>query len=324
MDLRIFGLIWISCWLVEPAWSHAQDQVSEPVTLEQISESAEKIKYKSVDGVDLNLHLFRPAPEQSESDGDLRRPVIVFFFGGGWVSGTPQQFYRQAWYLSRRGMVAVCAEYRIKSKHQTGPRECVKDGKSAIRYLRRHAQQLGIDPNRIVAAGGSAGGHIAAATATVTRIDEPANQPFVDPKPQALILFNPVLDNGPGGWGHEKVKDYWQDISPLHNLAKPTVPTLFMLGDQDKLIPVETAKKFQQRVESLEGRCELLVSTGSGHGYFNRGEPFIETLEATDRFLVSLKMIEGPPRVQQWIGHLADQRQSRGQAKERSRETNQR
>jgi len=116
--------------------------------------------YRSVDGLALRAWIFEPAGHSA----DDRRPAIVFFFGGGWVGGTPKQFYPHCRDLAELGMVAISAEYRIKSKHGTTPMACVEDGKSAVRYLRANANQLGIDPDRIVSGGGSAGGHVAACT----------------------------------------------------------------------------------------------------------------------------------------------------------------
>lgn len=293
------------------------DSIPE-ITQDQIEASIKKITYKTAGNVELQLHIFYP-PNHQVSDN---RPAIVFFFGGGWVGGSPSQFYKQAWYLSQRGMVAACAEYRIKSKHQTTPKECVMDGKSAIRYVRQNASKMGIDPGKIVAAGGSAGGHVAAATATVTQFNESTDDTSISSIPCALVLFNPVLDNGPDGWGHAKVKDYWQDISPMHNVRSPATLSLFMLGDQDKLIPVETAKKYQEVVKKNDGRCEVVIAKGQGHGYFNRGESFLVTLEATDKFLTSLGLIEGQPTVRKLLTPLVNKELERGkknQSKKKSK-----
>ena len=119
--------------------------------------------YKSAGGADLKLHIFEP----SERPSDKPLPAIVFFFGGGWTGGTPSQFFQHSRYLASRGMVAVSAEYRVKNRHGTTPAECVADGKSAVRWLRSHAAELGIDPARIAAGGGSAGGHVALCTAVI-------------------------------------------------------------------------------------------------------------------------------------------------------------
>ena len=276
------------------------------ITEKQIDSAVQKIKYKTVGDVELNLHVFYPEGHQVTD----RRPAIVFFFGGGWVGGSPKQFYKQAWYLSRRGMVAACAEYRIHSKHKTSPIECVKDGKSAIRYVRENADKLGVDPKKIVAGGGSAGGHVAAATATVTKFNESTDSMETSAVPCALILFNPVLDNGPDGWGHKKVKEYWKDISPIHNIKKPSTPTLFMLGSKDKLLPVSVGQRYHELVVQNDGKCELKVTQDAGHGYFNRGEDFLDTLEATDDFLVTLGILKGTGNVRESLKHLATKKKA--------------
>ena len=91
-------------------------------------------------------------------------PGIVFFFGGGWISGTPEQFFPHCRYLSERGMVAASAEYRIRDSHGTDPAACVRDGKSALTWLFAHAEEFGIDADQLLAGGGSAGGQVAAAS----------------------------------------------------------------------------------------------------------------------------------------------------------------
>ncbi|MDH4238929.1 MAG: carboxylesterase family protein, partial [Phycisphaerae bacterium] len=90
------------------------------------------VVYKTIGEVELKLHIFKP-PEQ---DAKELSPAIVFFFGGGWVGGTPEQFYHQCEHFASRGMVAISAEYRVKNRHGTTPFECVADGKSAIRWVR--------------------------------------------------------------------------------------------------------------------------------------------------------------------------------------------
>lgn len=192
-------------------------------------------------------------------------------------------------------MVAISAEYRVKSRHQVTPFGCVEDGKSALRWVRAHAKKLGVDPKRIAAGGGSAGGHVAAAVATVPGLDAEGDDLSVSCLPDALVLFNPVYDNGPGGFGHAKLKDRYREISPMHNLKQGMPPTIVFLGDQDSLIPVSTAEKFRDRMRDLGNRSELLVYPGQPHGFFNQGKPgdgYSNTLAEMDRFLVSLGWIE--------------------------------
>ena len=248
--------------------------------------------YKTIGKAELKLHLFYPEGHQP---GD-QRPAIVFFFGGGWVSGSPSQFFPQCQHLAERGMVAISAEYRVKSRNKTTPQECVKDGKSAIRWIRQHSGQLGIDPQRLAAGGGSAGGHVAAAAATVKGFEEAAEDTSISSRPDALVLYNPVFDNGPGGYGHQRVKAYWQQISPLHNIDENAPPTVVLLGTRDELIPVAIAEAYQRRMEELGLRCDLHLYPDQIHGFFNYGRGFYQQpLQDMDRFLVSLGYLQPMP-----------------------------
>jgi acetyl esterase len=244
--------------------------------------------YKEVGGYDLYLHIFYPQGHDPKTD---RRPALIFFFGGGWVGGSPAQFYPQCQHLAKRGMVAISAEYRIKSKHKTSPFECVKDGKSALRWVRANSIELGVDPRRIGAGGGSAGGHVAAAVATVSGFNDPQDDLSVSSMPNALVLFNPVYDNGPEGFGYGKVGARFKEFSPIHNLKKGMAPTIVFLGDKDTLIPLTTAKKFRDRMNELGNRSELVIYPDQTHGFFNQGKPgdgYSKTLMEMDRFLSSL------------------------------------
>ncbi|MBN1294274.1 MAG: alpha/beta hydrolase fold domain-containing protein [Candidatus Latescibacteria bacterium] len=258
------------------------------------------VVYKTGESYELRLHIFNPT-QHTEND---HRPAIVFFFGGGWVGGTPTQFYPYCRYLTSRGMVAVSAEYRIENTHGTTPYECVKDGKSAVRWLRSHAAVLGIDPDRIAAGGGSAGGHVAAATGTVKGFEEAGEDTTVSSKPNALVLFNPVFDNSPEGYDYDRVKKHWRDFSPMHNIDENTPPTIVFLGTKDELIPVTTAGKYKSLMEKYGVRCDLFLYEGQPHGFFNhpffRGtsyEYFNKTCIEMDRFLKSLGYFEGEPEL---------------------------
>lgn len=251
--------------------------------LENRPDPDRRILYKKLGDVQLFLHVFLPW----DHSPDDRRPAIVFFFGGGWKGGVPDQFFPQAGYLASRGMVAISAEYRTENGHGTTPAECVKDGKSALSYVRAHAEELGIDPDRIAASGGSAGGHIAAATATVEGFIEDDEALTISCRPNALVLFNPVFDNGPDGYGHERVQAYWEAFSPLHNLSGKTPPTTIFLGDNDNLVPVSTAERFRDSMRSFGNRCDLHIFDQQTHGFFNQSR-FAETLMETDNFLTSI------------------------------------
>ena len=256
------------------------------------------VTYKRINGVELKLHVFAPQDHGSAA----KRPAIVFFFGGAWRGGSPSQFYPQCTYLASRGMIAISAEYRVESQHGTSPYECVADGKSAVRWTRQHAGELGIDPERIAAGGGSAGGHVAVATATVRVLDEPTEDHNISSRPNALVLFNPVFDNGPNGWGHERVKERWREFSPLHNIAPVMPPTIVFLGSQDRVLPVSAAEEFKKRMAAVGARCDVWIYEGQPHGFFNYrdgGNPYYNaTVFEADRFLASIGYIQGEPTLQ--------------------------
>lgn len=248
------------------------------------------VVYKKLGNTELKLHFFMPDLGINGGTGAPKPAAIIFFFGGGWNSGSPSQFYRQSKYLASRGIVAISAEYRVKNRNKTTPVESVKDAKSAMRWLKKHAAEFNFDPKKIVAAGGSAGGHLAAATATLSKFNEASDDLTISPMPSALILFNAVIDNSKTGYGYKRVKDYWQDFSPLHNIHQNMPPTLSMIGTKDHLIPVQTAQLFQQKMHEVGIRSDLNIYEGGKHGFFNyQFRPFFNaTLQATDKFLVSL------------------------------------
>jgi len=249
-----------------------------------------KVVYKTVCDVKLELHIFNPVGHKASD----KMPAIVFFFGGGWVGGSPSQFYQQSAYLASRGMVAACAQYRTKKGHKTTPVECVKDGKSAIRWMRIHATGLGINPNMLAASGGSAGGHVAAATGTLKGFEENGEDMRVSSRPNALVLFNPVYDNGPKGYGYERVKKYWKDFSPMEHIDANTPPTTVFFGDKDSLVPVATARKYKALMEKFGVRSDLHLYKGQLHGFFNKSKYYETVLEA-DKFLTSLGYLKGEP-----------------------------
>ncbi len=252
--------------------------------------------YKEVGDVKLQMWIFEPERQQP-SDA---RPAIVFFFGGGWASGTPRQFEPHCRYLASRGMVAMAADYRVGSRHRVKVPQCIEDAKSAIRWVRANANRLGIDPQRIAAAGGSAGGHLAAATGLVPGFDT-ADNASVSSVPNAMVLFNPVAALAP----FEDVETHQQQraerfknrlggdpeaVSPAHHVKPGAPPTIMFFGTADSLLA--GARWMQKRMQEEGNRCELLTWEGLGHSFFNKGrhgdKPFKETVRATDKFLVSL------------------------------------
>ena len=252
--------------------------------------------YKQVEGRDLRLLVIKP-PDWKATD---QRPALVLFHGGGWTGGTPTQFNDQATYLAQRGLVCVQVEYRLVKDISGPPTNCVRDAKSAMRWVRSHAAELGVDFNRIGAGGGSAGGHLAAFVGMVEGNDDPKDDVKISPKADALVLFNPVFDNGPdGGWGMQRVGDRFKEFSPAHNITPDDPPAIVFLGRNDPLNGVPVVERFQSNMKKAGVRCETRFYDGQAHGFFN-GEPWkTVTLIETDKFLTSLGWLKGAPTLKE-------------------------
>ncbi len=249
--------------------------------------------YKKVNDRELSLYVTKPADWKA---GDSR-PAVVFFHGGGWTKGKPGQFTEHSKYLASRGMVCFQVEYRlIDKKIGETPMKCIHDAKSAMRWVRSRATEFGIDPDRIASGGGSAGGHLAAFVGMVEGMDDPQDNLRVSAKSNAMLLFNPVFDNGPEGYGYAQIKERYPNYSPFHNISADDPPALVFLGDQDTLIPVETAYSFEKQLKAVGVNCEVMIFEGMEHGFFNHGKhdnkPYLKTIEACDRFLTGLGWIK--------------------------------
>ena len=249
--------------------------------------------YKQIDSIDLYLEVYYPEHfKKTEA-----RTAMVFFHGGGWKQGKRSHFKRQALYFAKRGAVCFLVDYRTFDAHGTSPFEALKDAKSAIRFIRAQHAQYGIAPDKIVGVGGSAGGHLATATAMIDGYNEESDEHAISCKPDALVLFNPVIDNSPAGFGHARVGDAYKDFSPLHNIKRGVPPTLFLVGTEDRLIPVETAQYFAKAITKTGGSCTLKLYEKQAHSFFNyrNFEYYKATLLTADQFLVALDLLNQLP-----------------------------
>lgn len=240
--------------------------------------------YKQIDTVSLEMKIIYPPITNDKK----KHPCIVFFFGGGWIGGNNDQFMTQATHFAKEGLVCFLADYRVRSRQGTTPFESLKDAKSAIRFIRENADRFNIITDSLIAAGGSAGGQLAAAAALTEGYNESGDDLSISAKPDALILFNPVIDNGPGGYGFERLGDEYKNFSPLHNIHKGAPPTLIFLGTNDQLVPVETAQYYKKVMEKVGSSCDLILYPGAGHGFFNKEEYKGKTILEADQFLTLL------------------------------------
>jgi acetyl esterase/lipase len=271
--------------------------------------------FKRVGDVDLKIYIVNPADLKP---GD-KRPAVVFFFGGGWKNGSPAMFLYQCRYLASRGVVAISADYRVADRNGVKAAECVRDAKAAMRYVRASATRLGIDPDKIAAAGGSAGGHLAAAVGLVPGFDETGDDATgISPAPNAMLLFNPGALIAPDAASTDK-KDQERyarmkkamgveprDLAPGEHVRPALPPTLIMIGTADPAFAA--AQQYADRLKHAGNRCDLRAYEGEPHGFFNLGRknnaPFASTLKDVDHFLTSLNWLTAPDTVDAFVTAL--------------------
>lgn len=247
--------------------------------------------YKSTPEGDLKLYIYRPA-DWKESD---KRPLMLMYHGGGWRGGDPSIYFEQCRYYADQGFVAISVQYRKADKVLTfdNINRTVVDAVSAIRYVRKNAGKLGIDPGKIIAAGSSAGGHIALCVTLLNKINDPADDLSIDRVPNALLLHCPVVNCGPKpGYApaYRAMKDKYPQLSPAHNLRSGMPPQLIVSGDLDHVIPMKYAYTYAEEVRKTGSVCEVTIYKGAKHGAFYRGKYWKQAQPGIDDFLKSLKL----------------------------------
>lgn len=249
-------------------------------------EGGERHIYKKVGEVELPLYVFKPDGQTAEG----QKPAIVFFFGGGWRSGNPSQFEKHCQHFASRGMVAVTVEYRVSSRHPVKVEDCIEDAKSAMHWVRKHAQELGIDPNRIASSGGSAGGHLAACMAVIDDFNAQTDDLKVSMKPNAMVLFNPAMGNNAGSEKNSRTRGPANKAVPFTYASKKQPPCIMFFGTADGLL--KGAELYQKESEKAGNSCKLVIYEDQGHGFFNHGRSgnkyYKLTLAEADKFLVEL------------------------------------
>jgi acetyl esterase/lipase len=242
--------------------------------------------YKRVSGFSLDAHIFFP----DRHDKRQRRPAIVLFHGGSWHQGKPEWVFGSAKRYASSGLVAIAIEYRLYDRHGTTPLECISDAKSAIRWVRKNANDLGIDPNKIVAGGFSAGGHLVACAAMLNILDEPEEDTTVSSKPNAMIFssscFDPTLDQ----WFVKQVETRYpaRTVSPNHLVRSNLPPSLVLHGTNDRMCSFRTAETFVSVMTKAGNKCEFHRLQDATHFYFFERKYRDEGIQAEEKFLASL------------------------------------
>ena len=258
---------------------------------------SEPFVFRKIGDVELRLHVVKPKGWTK----DDKRPCMVSYFGGGWSSGTPESSIRWAKWAATHGLVGIAPDYRTRTRFQAVPEDCISDGRAAVRWIEEHAAELGIDPAKIIASGGSAGGHVAAWTAIAVPgpgKDDPA--PAI--LPAALILFNPVTDTKEGGYGGPKrfgnKPERALAASVPDQMQAKMPPAIVFHATADTTVPYANSVAFRDKLIATGNRCELVTFEGLGHSYYSTkyGEAGKAALEKTQdeaaKFLTSLGLFE--------------------------------
>ena len=247
--------------------------------------------YKEVDGMTREMEIFFPKDHEPSKKSV---PGVIMFHGGGWGSGSRVMFSYQCNYFASRGLVASTVTYKLAKK--AGPnktkgtesrkRVCITDAKSAIRWYKQNADELGIDPKRIIAGGGSAGGHISLLATTNPGLNDPGDPKEYDATVAAYLLFNPALSAG-------DAKDPQVDF--LRHLKADFPPAIVFFGSEDNWMKKGWVPA-SEKMKSLGIKStDLRIAEGMGHAFFNR-QPWADiTLIAADKFLKEHGFIEGEP-----------------------------
>ena len=258
------------------------------IAIQAASEPDAMWTYKSVDGKDLKLSVFLPEGYEASNDPF---PTFVVYHGGSWATGEASWHYPDCEYWRSRGMIAVSVDYRLKDRdHVKVPLECVKDAKSAIRFLRKNADQLKVDADKLVAAGGSAGGQLAAATAMLDSAETNDDQYdlSISCVPSAVILYNPYFK-------------CTAELSPPNFVVEGLPPMITFLGEDDSAIPVDSILDFHKDLQAKGNASEYYVGKKGKHGFCNgrnaKNPFFYWSLELEDQFLVKHGVLSGTSKV---------------------------
>lgn len=254
----------------------------------------------------VTLHVFLPKDHKASD----QRAVTLWIHGGGWKSGTPDLMFPHCRYFASRGAIAISVAYRLAP--DGGPvtvHDSLDDCRTAIRHLRSHARELGIDPSKIAVLGDSSGGHLAAALGTLPSGDAAGPSSV----PDAMVLCNAALDLTAISW----LKDLpgtpagaagtaaarLQALSPLRAVGKSTPPTLLLHGTADQVVPHAQSASFQKAMLAAGRPCQLVSLEGTGHAFLlpGYGKPaeIVRALVETDRFLTKSGYLAGAPTLRE-------------------------
>ena len=230
---------------------------------------SEPFVFRTIGGAELRLHVVKP----KDWNPSAKLPCLISFFGGGWVNGSPEKSIDWARWAADHGIIGVAPDYRTRARYKGTPEQCVSDGRAAVRWVQNHAAELGVDPARIICAGGSAGGHVAAWTAIPGKGPGADDPGAPDPLPVALVLFNPVTDTKDSGYGGTKRFDGSAEralaCSVPDRMPSRMPPMIVFHATADQTVHYKNSTDFRDKLVSSGNRCELITFQGLGHSYYS-------------------------------------------------------
>lgn len=256
----------------------------------ELLKNARSYVYHIEDGLELVAHCFFPP----NHDTQVAIPAIVFFHGGLWDVSMPTQFAPHCMHFASRGMVAVAVEYRVASKHQTSPEDAIEDAQMAMLWLRHNHAILGIDPNRIIAAGAASGAHMALSLAMLPEVIDVGG---FTARPLGIIALSPIVNTGKKSPEHHRFTDSKKahKESPLNLIRRGLPPSLIVHGKSDTIVPHAEVAKFAKQMKRKKNPCNFIDFDAVNHSFFNfnvSAKHFEITLNSMDAFLVGLDCIE--------------------------------
>jgi len=182
------------------------------------------LTFRTVGSTPLRIRRVRPAGWSKSK----RLPALIMYFGGGWSGDCAGEFKWMKNYFVDQGFVVFIAEYRLGAPIE---QKAIPDSKAAVRWVRANADTLGVDPQKIISYGSSAGGHLAAAVGTVKGYELSGENLAISSRPNCIISLWPVMDLTKS-FGNMTSVDA-KLVSPAWALSDTVPPILVMMGSND-------------------------------------------------------------------------------------------
>lgn len=236
---------------------------------------------------ELTAHIFHSRKENQTSPN----PAFTFFHPGGWSMGEPAWGYDLCQHFASKGMVAISFQYRLSSIGGFSPVDALEDVKSAIRWTRKNADELNIDPRKVVGGAISAGAHLVTCAATLDGYNDSEDDLSISPIPDALALQSACLNT-------VIVDDFAfllqgraepEDLSPFHHLKAGMPPMCLIHGAADDLVPFASVKEYVEKSVVMGNRCDMHTFEGTDHFFGNVDDS--QVFRRIDEFFISLGLI---------------------------------